>query len=181
MNYLNKNLNVVGNTEEIDDLEDKLFEGFKSISDMCVHGIVGFRGGNDIGDIYWSSDLGIWFFSKKFDDVYWNAFGIHEPVEGNNTITCEINLLRLEISQRRAGAFVKDENGEYYLVHSGNIGGGRKGFGKKLFFEKYEGQITDAIYNDKKNQVAVIGKLSDPNFYIELKNFVYQIKKMKDI
>lgn len=174
-------LEIISKSDEIDFLEEKLFEGFKKISDKKVQGIIGFPGGNDEGDLYWSNNLKIWFFSKKYDNLYWNAFGTQEPIEnGNNSITTEINLIRSGFNKRRAGAFAKDNEGEYYLVHSGKIGGGKKGVGKNLFFENYNGDVVKARYGDSEGEVAVIGNLNDSNFYNNLKNFVYYVNKLKN-
>ena len=65
-------------------------------------------------------------------------------------------------------------------MHNGQIGGGQKGFGKKLFFEKYKGELITANYGNKEKKVALIGNLNDPNFYNDIKNFVSQIIIMKN-
>lgn len=64
---------------------------------------------------------------------YWNSFGFYKA-KGNLNITVEINISTENDTKRVGGFFAKDDkSGELFLLHSGKVGGGAKGVGKKAF------------------------------------------------
>jgi len=144
---------------------------------------LGHRGYSSKVEVSWSSELNIWIYSGIVQGSrYWNAFGIGKPEEGKNvSITCEINFPLRGIDRRVAGAFVVDSHGEVYVVHRGRIGGGRKGIGKLLFQENYRGEWTDVEDGELESAVALVGALSSPRFLRQIRQFVFEVGRIKSL
>lgn len=64
---------------------------------------------------------------------YWNAFGEFRNRASSQEITVEINIAVDGNPGRVAGFFAKDGHGDIYLMHTGRVGGGRKGIGRSAF------------------------------------------------
>ncbi|MEO0083250.1 MAG: hypothetical protein ABIK33_02520 [candidate division WOR-3 bacterium] len=147
--------------------------------DRKIHAIVGFLGGSVKKSVSWIRKFDIWYTSSK-GRRYGHMFGIGEPKKTNNSITCEINFLVKGIDRRIGGAFAEDDIGNVYLVHRGKIGGGKKGIGKKLFFEKYpKKNLVTVTDGDKKSKVALIGKLNSPNLVNQIAQFIHKVESIK--
>lgn len=72
-----------------------------------------------------------------------------------------------------AGAFGEGPDGTVYLLHSGKIGGGKKGVGKRAFLEQLHG--TMAWLNDGRDdlrEVIGIGALGTPGLIQGLATFI---------
>ncbi len=94
---------------------------------------------------YWSADL-------KRRDVHsprrLNWFGLMRTV-GNLRIAVEINIPYEGKNGSVAGCFARnDRNGEICLMHSGRVGGGKKGVGMKAFLAFYNRPLT-TVYDRK--------------------------------
>ncbi len=164
----------------------------KLISQSTKHGKinVGYPGGHDIVMSYWFAKQKFWWALKKYSWVYWNSFGIetndNEPQWNSNhshNITCEFNLSPSGKRSKKAGCFVKDENGKIYLAHTGKIGGGRKGIGKSAVEENYSGlkQWYDVSGSAGPKKVIIISGLDDRQLLSNLAFFVHEIKKIKEL
>lgn len=163
----------------------------KLISQSNSHGKinVGWFGGNRDITAYWFAKHKFWWGSKTSTWGYWNPFGItpdeNEPEwnHGHYSITCQCNPPISGNSWTKASAFVKDQDGQIYLCHSGKIGGGRKGIGKSAFEENFSGikqwQIVQGSSGPKK--VVIISHLEDKNLVRNLAFFVREVKKIKDL
>lgn len=175
----NKPLKIVKDEEKIAESQNKFFGIFKNLADKVVKGKAGFQGGQKGGKIYWSNKLRIWLFSKKIESSrYWNVFGIKEPQEHlNNTIICEINFPIKDIKRAVAGAFAEDESGNVYVVHRGKLGGN---YSKKTFDENYKGEWTKVQDGNTKTDVVVIGRLDDPKLPEHIRDFVYDVYRIKN-
>ncbi|MGP8024403.1 MAG: MrcB family domain-containing protein [Methanobacterium sp.] len=169
---------VIDDANVIEDAQNKFIEIIEDHATSIVRGRAGFQGGAEEGEIYWSDELKIWLSTRKISDSrYWNGFGVAKPVEdGGYTITTEINFPIEGIVRRVAGAFVKDENNEIYVVHRGKLGGN---FSKKFFDENYNGDWTHIQDGDRESQVVLIGGLNDPKLPEKVSEFVYEVNRMK--
>lgn len=76
-----------------------------------------------------------------------------------------------------AGAFAEDESGNVYVVHRGKLGGN---YSKKTFDENYDGEWTTVQDGDTKTDVVVIGRLNDPELPEHVRDFVYDVYRMKN-
>lgn len=171
-------LKVLDKSDEIDTAQKKFLEIFQEKADNTVWAKASFQGGFEESEFYWLDNLEYWMTSLKLETRYWNGFGIEEPQENKgHTITCEINFPLKGIDRRIAAAFAKDENGEIYVVHRGKLGGN---YSKKFFEENYRGKWTEIEDGDQVNNFVVIGKLNDPDFPQKVREFVYDVHRMKN-
>jgi hypothetical protein len=137
-------------------------------------------------DVLYSKELDIWWDTGDFSDGksgtrYWNAFGIGKPKPKKLApIICEINYPLKGINKRIAANWVEDGN-DFLLVHSGKIGGGRKNVGKSGFIENYNGVFEELDSPDLPSEVTVIGNLKDANLPYQIKNFVFEVSRIKDL
>lgn len=172
-------LEIVEDENEIKNAQNQFLESIKKYNDKIVWGKAGFQGGHEEGEMFWSSELGIWLSSRKIDDSrYWNGFGIQEPIEeAGHNITCEINFPIKNIRRAIAGAFAKDNSGNIYVVHRGIIGGN---YNKSIFEERYNGKWTTVKDGNKESRVVLIGKLNDPKFAFNVRDFILEVNRIKN-
>lgn len=146
---------------------------------------VGWHGGNIATDVYWLPDQGFWvaFNHDPKSNREWSAFGTMDPSNSKVlSITCEVNIPFQGVNRQIAGVFVRDtDSGKIFIAHSGKIGGGQKGIGKKLFWQRYKlsdpvnVQFPDLI----GSEMALIGAISDDLFLKQLSTFIHEIEKIK--
>jgi len=175
-------LRIVESANEIKKLQ-KIFYGILlKYKHKMINAPVGYRGGGFEDKLYWFEDLGFWFSHDVFENNrYWNGFGIQNPNLGHRlSITCEINIPFSGINRRVAGAFLKDGN-NVYVIHRGNIGGSREGVGKTLFLRHYTGDWIEVLDGNRLTKVALIGSLYSNKFQYQLKQFVFEIDRIKKI
>lgn len=77
-----------------------------------------------------------WYYSREYSGSpsprYLNWFGVY--TEKMLQITVEINVLLEGVSKKVGGCFARhNRTGNIYLLHSGRIGGGRRGVGLRNF------------------------------------------------
>ncbi len=170
------NLSIISRQEEIEKAQDKLSSILKNRAKI-VEGVVRFPKKEELGKIYWISDLGIWYMYRFIGgNRYANGFGADEPEEGEySIIICEINIPFEGINRRIGGAFARDPLGNYYLVHRGKF----SGHTKNLFMEKYQGEWTEVVDGNQTSRVVVIGKI-DESIPEKIRDFVYEVKRMKE-
>ncbi len=134
-----------------------------------------------IDKIHWSNDMKIGYKYTENDKYnrYFNGFGIVKPDDNiNMPIFCEINIEKDGLNKTTAGAFARDLEGNLYVVHRGNIGGKTT---KTDFFDKYTGETAQIQDGDKKIQAVIIGSLDDPKLPENVRNFVFEVAKIKDL
>lgn len=172
--------------QEILKLHEKLKKSLDRHKSEDIETIVGHMGNSNGITVSYSKELNIWW---AFDGIaegksghrYWNAFGIHKPEKGViQNIVCEINYPTSGINTRVAAAWVKEDK-NYMLLHSGKIGGGRKGVGKINFIENYNGVFEEIDIDGFFKEVTIIGNLKDKKLPYQIKNFVYEVARIKDL
>ncbi len=162
----------------------RIFQTKASRSDNLF---IGWQGGSRQVQIYWSDELKIWWsFRDNQDGVnkYWRAFGTNEPHwtgSYSHTIQSEINSPFKGMSRRVAAGFVKDEEGRIFLVHRGNIGGGKKGVGKLLFFEHTHSRPCIVRDSAGDTDAVLVGELYSPRFCWQVAEFVHDIERIKKL
>lgn len=142
---------------------------------------VGFQGGNMEIDLYRFPRYGLWWGYERADNRHWNAFGHTKDLRdasGSANIICEINFA-FRHTWLVAGAFVEDEKGEIYMVHSGKIGGGRHGIGKSRFEERFRGEWVGVEKNGESKQVTVVSPLYDDSLIENIAHFVSEVHRIK--
>ena len=137
---------------------------------------VGYQGGNIKMEVAWQPTVGIWSGSKRLENRYWNAFGIGEPdARSSNSITCEINFPLSGMNARVQGVLAKDEHGTVWVCHRGGIGGGRKGVGPNLFWQKFPGKWV-SVSGDR---VACVTAIGGEDFWHNVSKFVQFVREIK--
>jgi 5-methylcytosine-specific restriction protein A len=131
----------------------------------------------------------IWFIYHK-DTVskikrHWNAFGIADQLrpKGSNKIVAETNVALRGGSRRVAGLFVRDATTKrLLLVHSGKVGGGKKGIGKTEFLKVYKGNPIDYAYPSAPkslHRAYVVAELGSGNLVKDVSDFVQSVARFK--
>ncbi len=145
---------------------------------------IGFQGGKIDNEVYYDHNL--WYSSKLLDEPnskkrYWNAFGLGKRTDGNQIIVVEINPPFSGARKQVAGLFAKDEiTGNYFILHRGKIGGGRKGIGKEAFKNWYRGKWVE-VFDELKNQeeAILIGSLNSKYLSARIREFVKEVASFK--
>jgi hypothetical protein len=92
----------------------------------------------------------------------------------------EINPALTGYRRQVSGLFAKNARGEVFLLHTGKIGGGRKGVGKSAFGAAYEGKWTDvATEGGEMTQAIEIGRIREKLFIDKLLKFVQEVNRFK--
>ncbi len=174
---------VVYDKVEIEKIQNDFFSIITKTLNLQIKSNLGYQGGNENNIIlYYSTDYNFWYSFKKINNRYWNAFGLGKPKENKNTsILCEINFPLFDINRRISGVFVKNLKGDVFVLHRGKIGGGKKGIGKQLFENKFQGEFVEEVLDgEKKVKFALIGELYSNSFIKQLQEFILEIDNIKN-
>ena len=120
-----------------------------------------------------------WWSYEKGSTRHWNAFGIADSIEiskpKGHSITCEINPPFRAANRQPAGRFLKDENDQYYIAHTGrfNISGHR------LKLDDYESWPRTHVCGTNQT-VFVVSRLDDKRLINNLGKFVRTVRNAKD-
>lgn len=177
------------NQKEVAAAQQKLLNELNSVLPIVTSKItIGFQSGNFAVDNLRSNGQ-IWYIHNVYNDFsvpkYWNAFGLSKDLRltGSNSIAAEVNVPLEGASGLVAGQFVIDsESNNLMLVHSGKIGGGRKGIGKSAFLAWYEGRKIK--YSTTKNRnsqrdAIVIADFGKGNVVETIQEFVFAVEVFK--
>lgn len=144
---------------------------------------IGWQGGQATREVFWHPNFDLWMC---FDDFigrsrYWSAFGTDDPrqTKGNLSIRVEVNSPRSGINRRIGGAFARDADGDLYLLHRGNVGGGKKGIGKRAFMSLYPGAIVSVADDGAMSDMIVLGRIEQTEFRASLASFVHAVQRFK--
>jgi len=179
-------MRVITQEHEVAKLHKKLVKKLNAFSSEKIRALTGHMGNSFETDVYYSEELNIWWDMSGFSEGksgvrYWNAFGIGKPKPKKLAhIICEMNYPKEGINKRVAANWIQDGN-EYLLVHSGKIGGGRKGVGKTGFIENYNGVFEETDSPNLPTEITVIGNLKDENLPYQIKNFVFEAQRIKAV
>jgi hypothetical protein len=141
---------------------------------------IGYQGGGDQYLTYSLARSSVWFACKRLPNRFWNAFGLGDPFKGTPTIITEINPPLSGVRRSIAGAFAEDEQGFLYLVHRGNIGGGRKGIGKEAFLDAYSEPLQPLDEGGTSSHVIVVGALEKRTIVADIERFTLRVQSIKD-
>ena len=180
-NYTSKDseLTVIDDQKEIKIAQDIfLYTFYKNADEIITTNKIGHQGSNLNLDAFWSNKLDIWIANRdtKENTRYWNAFGIQNPKRSSVPIICEINFPIKGINRRVQGAFARGSDNEIYILHRGKLGGNYSG---QIFKDNYSGKWTKVKDGNTETEFVVIGKLSDPMLINKVRDFVYEIYKIK--
>lgn len=148
---------------------------------------IGFRSGNVEEVIYTAGDNKLWAAFRKISDGvriprYWNAFGVYRPERSAQIITVEINIAINSVTSQVAGFLAEDRDArEIYIMHSGKVGGGRRGIGKSAFLTRARANMVEVAEMDGgiRHGIAV-GKLGDLALAERIWKFVSKVQSFKE-
>lgn len=175
-------ITIITDEHEISALQARLEKQIEKFATERISCFVGFPSGRYEDIVKYSPQLNLWYSNKQFGNHNYNGFGLGKPLEGKGvSLVGEINIPYSGIKRTSAGAFAKDENGSILLLHRGKIGGGKKGVGKKLFFDKFIGGIETAIDGDRETDFCLVGELGTSQFPLQVTNFIKEIDRVKHL
>ncbi|MFH1422348.1 MAG: hypothetical protein ABIH42_06505 [Planctomycetota bacterium] len=175
-------LRIIEEKSEIAKLNSILKDQLDKVSNKKVRAVLGFKHTSFPTTISVIDRLNYWHLSGKQENRFTNLFGVGSPSKGQavNVVT-EINIPFKGIDRRIGGAFAADKNRNVYLVHRGKIGGGRTGIGKKVFLRNYIGKLTPVEDGERVSRVAPIGKLKSIKLPIQIKGFIDEVNRIKNL
>lgn len=145
---------------------------------------VGWRGGGKDCIVFWNSSYEFWSVINPVmrPSRHVLFFGPDDPHDYKNLrISCEVNPPRSGSDRRCAGIFVKDSRDVVFLAHTGKIGGGYPGVGKRTFLRSsYAGTLEPVQWPDGViTQVLVLGPVNSrlPEL---LGHFIHSVQKFKN-
>jgi len=143
---------------------------------------------------YWFKDNKFWWAYKIQPNEkvprWWNSFSARETLRQRNGeprwnktngITCEINPPLSGNTWRTAGVFVKDQNDEIYIAHTGKIGGGKTGVGKTAFVNNFpdKNKWHQVSGSRGKKNVVIVSNINDPKLIDNVEFFVKAVAELK--
>ena len=149
---------------------------------------IGYQGGAITADVYWHPNVGIWGSLNdsppdegKGAGRFWNAFGTQDPHRhGNNlSIVCEANPAHSGVNRRVAGLFARDDHGRTYLLHTGRIGGSRKGIGMRFFWDHWQRPGVTVAYPEPTVECATVADLGSSRVPSDIAHFVKEVERIK--
>lgn len=145
------------------------------------------RGFREQAQVIWHADSGIWALLMESHPMnrqnsFWCCYGFENPKDSSIlTPTLEINPPHGGIDMRCGGMFVRDANNNIYLCHTGKIGGGKKGIGKTVFWDRYiGGSIEVDVGRQKLVQVVNLGQINNPKLPSRIARLVHEVKRIKN-
>lgn len=145
------------------------------------------RGFSDQGEVIWHSNAKIWAlllesYPPNPQNSFWCCYGLEYPKDcAILTPTLEINPPHEGTDLRRGGMFVRDAKDDVYLCHTGRIGGGKKGIGKTVFWDRYTGASIEVnIGRQKPVQAVNLGQVNSPKLPNRIARLVREVKRIKN-
>ena len=153
--------------------QDMLRLHLVDVSTELVESIIGAQHGSGRSPCLWFEKYHVWSASWHSGDYYLNSFGIQSPMEQSHlSVALQINPAYEGAPGKTAGGFAVDKNNRIYLIHTGKIGGGKKGIGPKAFWNKYKGLTTKLKKHRESINVVVVAELGTTNFVQCIVEFV---------
>ncbi len=172
----------------IEAAQNALRAEFHARATVLTRGI-GFRGGGTTADVAWHPSVGVWGYIDTVDSVlgpdgtgtrHWNAFGLENPETTSSlSVTVEVNPPLEGTNARVGGIFGRDGDGPLVLLHRGNIGGGRAGVGKELFWREFGGRTRFVYDGTEVVDCAVVATLGEGALVREIARFAESIARIK--
>jgi len=145
---------------------------------------VGYQGDAHMRVVWHSAPL--WYSYAKDTSArvpkHWNAFGLNLRSTGSNSIIVEINPPLNGYTKQVAGLFAKTKSGKIALLHTGKIGGGRKGIGKQKFRKWFKGEWVK-VANDRNTQddAILVAYINAQTFVKNVLDFVEKVNRFKEL
>ncbi|MFO1158864.1 MAG: hypothetical protein U1E60_08495 [Reyranellaceae bacterium] len=179
-------LHVVEEPRRIERAVKRLHSALKGVPARNVR--LTWRGGELTTTIRWMRDEGFWWAleARPARNAAAGRYALllgHAPdaPARRESVTCEINLLRAGTDRRLAGLIARDDAGALYLVHSGRIGGTRRGRRKADFRAFLSDGVWSALTwpDGRETEALVVAPLDSPRFARLLGQFVKTVRGFK--
>lgn len=172
----------ITNKEECLSIFNSLRDQWAQDAEVYKHKQVNFRGGGHYGNVYWRPEELVWglFEVLESESKYWIAWGVENP-DGNINITLETNPPLEGFSRRCSAAFLRDDKGRVVLGHSGRVGGGRRGIGKKAFlrYTDLNSRMLVQWPDGKYTEYLRIGEIGGADLKTGVATFVHEVARFK--
>lgn len=160
---------------------------FKKSTTGGIVGKVGYQGGAEEVYLEYSEKFRFWWVFEpepywEGSNKIWNVFGLGIPKENSlQNIVCEINYEIDNYNTKLGGALARDNKGNVFLLHNGNIGGGRKGIGKDAFRKNYKLPLVSIDLNGVSQEFAIVCAINSKYFLKEVLSFIREIYRIKKL
>lgn len=144
---------------------------------------IGYPGGSFDDTVAYSAEFDVWVSRFRHDKNYfYNGFGFGKPKDkGSNSLYSQINFATSGINRKLAAAFAIDENNDIFILHRGNIGGGKSGIGKSHFLKNTRCDLVTALDGDRESDFILIGDLNSKHVISQVVNFIYDVYRVKHV
>lgn len=180
-------MKLLNKKEEILKAHLTIIKMFEKSATGGIVGSVGYQGGAEEVYIEYSEKVRFWWIYEsepywEGSNKLWNVFGLGIPKENSlHNIVCEINYEIDNYNPKLGGALAKDKYGNLFLLHNGNIGGGRKGIGKVAFRKNYKLPLVSITLNGETQEFAIVGAINSKHFLKEVLSFIREIYRIKKL
>jgi hypothetical protein len=179
------NVRILDTKREISKAQSEFKHSLDTYPSEAIKVQIGYQGGSHRVFVKWIDKLGLWArfgftpTKKSKRKRYWNVFGIGRP-SGLVSIVCEINPPIDGINRKVYGAFSKDTEGNTIVLHRGkfHVHGGMK---KEFFRREYRGSWIEVVDGDRIASVVRVGAISNRNFGNQLREFILEIMRIKNL
>jgi hypothetical protein len=173
-------LRVVESRATITRCQRELKANFNRVTTRKARHTVGFPSGTQEAEVFYAKDLDLWMTFKPIRNRYWNCAGIGDPFASPSPAPhVEINPPLEGINRTVAGAFLVDEDGTYYLGHSGKVGGGAVGVSMTNFHLFHPGW-SEVMSGDQLRRMYVLGALDGDDLPERIRDFTRQSKDFRE-
>jgi hypothetical protein len=145
---------------------------------------VGYQGGGGRFTVWWRPGERMWAIFDESAEVgrYWCGYGTEDATRIDSlSPIVEINMPIEGENRQVGGDFVKDWLGVIWLVHSGAVGGGRKGIGKTAFLNGAAGrQVGTVRWRDgQSTKVRIVARLTDSRLPRDIAAYARAVEAFK--
>ena len=173
-------MKILADRKEIERSQQAFKKTVSSAATEQVLTQIGYPSGHlDDAPVYWIASAALWaYFGLSADEKrYWNVFGLGKP-DNAVSIMCEINPPVRGIDRRPAGAFGRSGR-DLYILHRGNFNAYRGRIPNDFIRANFEGTWISAGDGERDSELLMVGKLSDPRFVYDLRDFVEAATRMR--
>ncbi len=149
---------------------------------------VGWPGGHARLDIFWHPTEAVWGTfqrtppgaTNRKTPCFWICFGTQSPEKvASLDIAVETNPPHQGVDARLGGAFAIDDAGHVYLLHSGRVGGGKRGVSPARFLETCT-DLNTAFVPERNSTMIVISRISAPDLTGAIGRYVHRVAEFKE-
>ncbi len=150
-----------------------------------MHIRIGHPGGSYEADVFYHPQENMWCLPDRGTSEngrFYIPFGWGRPLmDRTNSMVVQFNPAHCGDNPRVGGVWLKDGSGNSYLGHTGRVGGGAPGVGKRQFIEFHQdGNWRPFRRTASEDRAVVFGPLSQDMPLTELAQFVGKVKDFKD-